>query len=150
MDTEDKRTEENPIDHFDYLIVGAGLFGSTFARLATDAGKKCLVIEARDHVGGNLYCEKIAGITVHKYGAHIFQTEEDDKVWDFVNRYAVWRKFGCGYVPLGGYNVLFENLLKGIPVRTVVTYADFIKDLPTVQTPSYTSLHVRWADWSYG
>lgn len=80
MDTEGKRTEENPIDHFDYLIVGAlcrlvstsraitGLFGSTFARLATDAGKKCLVIEARDHVGGNLYCEKIAGIATCSMG----------------------------------------------------------------------------------
>ncbi len=133
MDAQDKRTETNPsdrqTDHYDYLIVGAGLFGSTFARLATDAGKKCLVIEERDHVGGNLYCEKIAGITVHMYGAHIFQTEED-KVWDFVNRYATWKKYGYGYIPEGGYNVLIENLLKDIPVRTGVSYAAFCKDCP--------------------
>lgn len=69
---------------YDYLIVGAGLYGATFARLATDAGKKCMVIDRRSHAGGNIYCEEIEGINVHKYGAHIFHTS-DRKVWDFVN-----------------------------------------------------------------
>lgn len=69
---------------YDYLIVGAGLFGATFAYLATKAGKRCLVIDRRDHIGGNVYCEKIEDINVHKYGAHIFHTS-DKEVWDFVN-----------------------------------------------------------------
>ena len=69
---------------YDYLIVGAGLFGATFAHLATKAGKRCLVIDRRGHTGGNVYCEKIEGINVHKYGAHIFHTS-DREVWDFVN-----------------------------------------------------------------
>ena len=59
---------------YDYLIVGSGLFGATFARLATDQGKRCLVIDKRSHAGGNVYCEEVAGINVHKYGAHIFHT----------------------------------------------------------------------------
>lgn len=57
---------------YDYLIVGAGLFGAVFAREATDQGKKVLVIDKRDHTGGNIYCEQVEGINVHKYGAHIF------------------------------------------------------------------------------
>ncbi len=69
---------------YDYIIVGAGLFGATFAHLATKAGKKCLVIDKRPHIGGNLYCENIEGINVHKYGAHIFHTS-DKEVWEFVN-----------------------------------------------------------------
>ena len=69
---------------YDYLIVGAGLYGSTFAYLATKQGKRCLVIDKREHVGGNLYCENVEGINVHKYGAHIFHTS-NKKVWDFVN-----------------------------------------------------------------
>lgn len=69
---------------YDYLIVGAGLFGATFAHQATKAGKRCLVIDKRGHVGGNLYCEDIAGINVHSYGAHIFHTS-DKEIWDFVN-----------------------------------------------------------------
>lgn len=70
--------------HYDYLIVGAGLYGATFAHLATQQGKKCLVIDKRTHSGGNLYCENVEGINVHKYGAHIFHTS-DKEVWDFVN-----------------------------------------------------------------
>ena len=66
---------------YDYLIVGAGLFGATFARLATDAGRRCLVIDRRAHTGGNLYCESVKGINVHKYGAHIFHTS-DRQVWE--------------------------------------------------------------------
>ena len=69
---------------YDYLIVGAGLFGATFAHLAAKQGKRCLVIDKRPHAGGNIYCEDIEGINVHKYGAHIFHTS-DKEVWDFVN-----------------------------------------------------------------
>lgn len=73
-----------PIKPYDYLIVGAGLYGATFAHLATKSGKKCLVIDKRPHVGGNIYCCEINGINVHQYGAHIFHTS-DKEVWDFVN-----------------------------------------------------------------
>ena len=69
---------------FDYLIVGSGLYGATFAHFAKQAGKRCLVIDKRPHKGGNLYCENVEGINVHKYGAHIFHTS-NKKVWDFVN-----------------------------------------------------------------
>ncbi len=68
---------------YDYLIVGAGLYGACFAHLATRQGKKCLVIDKRNHIGGNLYCEEVEGINVHKYGAHIFHTS-NKKVWEFV------------------------------------------------------------------
>ena len=70
--------------HYDYLVVGSGLFGSTFAYEAMKKGKTCLVIDRRQHVGGNVYCEKIEGITVHKYGAHVFHTD-DKAIWDYVN-----------------------------------------------------------------
>ena len=69
---------------YDYLIVGAGLYGSTFAHLASKRGKRCLVIDKRSHLGGNVYCEDVEGIHVHKYGAHIFHTSNKE-VWDFVN-----------------------------------------------------------------
>lgn len=78
--------------NYDYLIVGAGLFGSTFAHLATNGGKRCLVIDRRNHVGGNLYCDRIEGINVHKYGAHIFHTS-DKAVWDFVTGLVPFNRF---------------------------------------------------------
>lgn len=77
---------------YDFLIVGAGLYGAVFARLATDAGKKCLVIDKRSHAGGNIYCENVCGINVHKYGAHIFHTS-DERVWEFVNRYVKFNRY---------------------------------------------------------
>lgn len=77
---------------YDYLIVGAGLFGAVFAREMTDAGKKCLVIDRRNHIAGNIYCEKIEGINVHRYGAHIFHTN-DDAVWNYVNRFAEFNNY---------------------------------------------------------
>jgi len=77
---------------YDFLIVGSGLFGATFAHLATKAGKKCLVIDKRPHLGGNLYCENIEGINVHKYGAHIFHTS-NKQVWDFVNSIVPFNSF---------------------------------------------------------
>lgn len=75
---------KNQVMKYDYLIVGSGLFGATFAHLATKQGKRCLVIDKRNHAGGNIYCEEVDGINVHKYGAHIFHTS-DKNVWDFVN-----------------------------------------------------------------
>jgi len=82
-----KSTWEMLNQHYDYLIVGAGLYGSVFAREAASHGKKCLVIDKRSHIGGNTYCETVEGITVHKYGAHIFHTDRKD-IWDYVNRNA--------------------------------------------------------------
>ncbi len=77
---------------FDYLIVGAGLYGAVFARLATDFGKKCLVVDRRDHIAGNIYTEKVCDIDVHCYGAHIFHTS-DERVWNFVRRFATFNHF---------------------------------------------------------
>ena len=68
---------------YDFVIVGAGLFGAVFAHEATKRGKKCLVLERRPHTGGNIYCESREGISVHKYGAHIFHTS-NKRVWDYV------------------------------------------------------------------
>ena len=77
---------------YDYLIVGAGLFGAVFAREAADKGLKCLVIDKRPHIAGNVYTENVEGINVHKYGAHIFHTNLKN-VWDYVNRFAVFNRF---------------------------------------------------------
>ena len=77
---------------YDYLIVGAGLFGSVFAHEMTQRGFSCLVIEKRDHIGGNIYCENVEGIHVHKYGAHIFHTS-DKEVWDYVNQFAEFNHY---------------------------------------------------------
>ena len=78
--------------NYDYLIVGSGLFGAVFAYLAKKQGKKCLVIDKRVHTGGNLYCEKVAGINVHTYGAHIFHTSSK-RVWDFVNSLVPFNRY---------------------------------------------------------
>lgn len=77
---------------YDYLIVGSGLYGSIFAREATEKGYKCLVIDKRDNVGGNIYTEKVEGINVHKYGAHIFHTN-NQKVWDYITQFATFNRF---------------------------------------------------------
>ncbi|HLV62886.1 UDP-galactopyranose mutase [Galbibacter sp.] len=77
---------------YDFLIVGAGLFGSVFAHQAKKAGKKCLVIDKREHLGGNIYCENVDGVNVHKYGAHIFHTN-DKEIWDFVNSFAEFNRY---------------------------------------------------------
>ncbi|MBO4241909.1 MAG: UDP-galactopyranose mutase [Clostridiales bacterium] len=77
---------------YDYLVVGAGLFGSVFARQMTDAGFKVLVIDKRDHIAGNIYTENVEGINVHKYGAHIFHTN-DRTVWEYVGRFAEFNRY---------------------------------------------------------
>ena len=80
------------MSQYDYLIVGAGLTGAVFAHEAKKAGKKCLVIDKRDHVAGNVYTEQVNGINVHKYGAHIFHTS-DRRVWDYVNQFAEFNNY---------------------------------------------------------
>ena len=94
-------------NHYDYLIVGSGLFGATFAHLAHKQGKKCLVIDKRSHLGGNIYCEKIEGIIVHKYGAHIFHTS-NKKVWDFVNSIVEFNRYTNS--PVANYKGKLYNL----------------------------------------
>lgn len=92
---------------YDYLIVGSGLFGATFAYLAKKSGKKCLVIDKRPHLGGNVYCEKVEGINVHQYGAHIFHTS-NKKVWDFVNSIVEFNRYtNC---PVANYKGKLYNL----------------------------------------
>lgn len=92
---------------YDYLIVGSGLFGATFAYLAKKAGMKCLVIDKRPHLGGNVYCEKVEGINVHQYGAHIFHTS-NKKVWDFVNSIVEFNRYtNC---PVANYKGRLYNL----------------------------------------
>jgi UDP-galactopyranose mutase len=92
---------------YDYLIVGAGLFGSAFAREKTDRGKRCLIIDRRPHIGGNVYTEEIEGIQVHRYGPHIFHTD-DKTVWDYVNRFADFNHFI--YAPIANYMGELYNL----------------------------------------
>lgn len=93
--------------HYDYLIVGAGLFGATFAYRAHRAGKRCLVLDKRPHAGGNLYCEEVEGINVHKYGAHIFHTNSK-QVWDFVNSIVEFNRYtNC---PVANYKGELYNL----------------------------------------
>ncbi|MEY4433613.1 MAG: hypothetical protein RLZZ44_1747 [Bacteroidota bacterium] len=80
------------MSQYDYLIVGSGLFGAVFAHEAKKKGKKCLVIDKRNHPGGNVYCEQIEDINVHKYGAHIFHTN-DKEIWDYVNQFVEFNRY---------------------------------------------------------
>lgn len=92
---------------YDYLIVGAGLFGATFAYFARKQGKRCLVIDKRPHTGGNIYCEQTEGINVHKYGAHIFHTQSE-KVWQFVNSLVKFNRYTNS--PVANYKGKLYNL----------------------------------------
>lgn len=92
---------------YDYLIVGAGLFGTTFAYEADKRGKNCLVIDRRNHIGGNVYCEDVDGINVHKYGAHIFHTS-NERIWDYVNQFADFNRYINS--PIANYNGKIYNL----------------------------------------
>lgn len=109
---------------YDYLIVGSGLFGSIFARELTDAGKKVLVIDKRNHVGGNCYTEKIDGINVHKYGPHIFHTS-DENVWRYVNKYVSFNNY------VNRPKVIFKNKIYSFPINLMTLY-----QLYDVKTPS--------------
>lgn len=92
---------------YDYLIIGSGLFGATFAYLAHQQGRKCLVIDKRAHLGGNIYCEDVEGIHVHKYGAHIFHTS-NKRVWDFVNSMVEFNRYTNS--PVANYKGKLYNL----------------------------------------
>jgi len=92
---------------YDYLIVGSGLYGATFAYLAKQKGKKCLVIDKRSHIGGNVYCDDDEGIHVHKYGAHIFHTS-NKQVWDFVNSFVQFNRYTNS--PVANYKGELYNL----------------------------------------
>ncbi len=109
---------------YDFLIVGAGLFGATFAYEATKAEKKCLVIDKRNHIGGNIYTEQVEGINVHKYGAHIFHTS-DKKIWDYINQFAEFNRYTNS--PVARY----KNELYNLPFNMNT----FTKLWPDVFTP---------------
>jgi UDP-galactopyranose mutase len=100
---------------YDYLIVGSGLFGSVCARELTDKGYKCLVIDKRDHIGGNCYTENIDGINVHKYGPHIFHTSNKN-IWDYVNRFATFNNFS--YRP----KVNYKGKVYSFPINLMTLY----------------------------
>ena len=92
---------------YDFLIVGAGLFGATFAYEMSKRGKKCLIIDRRNHIGGNIYCEKNLGINVHKYGAHIFHTS-DEEIWQYVNQFVNFNNYINS--PIANYKGEIYNL----------------------------------------
>lgn len=118
--------------HYDYLIVGSGLFGATFAYRATKAGKKCLVIDKRPQLGGNVYCEQVEGINVHKYGAHIFHTSNKE-VWDFVNSIVEFNRYtNC---PVANYKGELYNLPFNMNT--------FNKMWPDVHTPAEATAKIE-------
>lgn len=92
---------------YDFIVIGSGLFGAVFAHQVTATGKTCLVVEKRNHVGGNIYCQTLNGIKVHTYGAHIFHTS-DEKTWSFINKFVQFNRFTNS--PLANYNGEIYNL----------------------------------------
>ena len=104
------------MEKYDYLIVGAGLFGAVFAHEAKRVDKHCLVIDKRNHRGGNIYCEDIEGIHVHKYGAHIFHTDNKE-VWDYVNSFVEFNRYTNS--PLA----YFDGKLYNLPFNMNTFYA---------------------------
>ena len=116
---------------YDYLIVGAGLFGSVFAHEATKKGKKCLVIDKRPHTGGNIYCEKVEDINVHKYGAHIFHTN-DKHIWDYVNSFVEFNRYTNSPV------AIYEDELYNLPFNMNTFY-----QLWKVKTPGEAKAKIQ-------
>lgn len=100
-------SSEHMVKEYDYLIVGAGLFGAVFAHEARQAGRRCLVVDRRNTAGGNLYCRNVEGIAVHEYGAHIFHTD-NEQVWQYVNRQVSFNRFTNS--PLAAYGGRLYNL----------------------------------------
>jgi UDP-galactopyranose mutase len=120
---------------YNYLIVGSGLFGSIFARELTDKGFKCLVIDKRNHIGGNCFTENIEGINVHKYGPHIFHTS-DDRVWEYMNKYTKFNHF------VNRPKVNYKNNIYSFPINLMTLYQIY-----NVSTPEQAKLileHVRY------
>lgn len=122
---------------YDYLIVGSGLFGAVFAYEAKKRGKKCLIIDKRDHAGGNVYCENVEGINVHKYGAHIFHTN-DKRIWDYVNSFVEFNRYTN--TPVADYkgelynlpfnmNTFYQLWKVKTPAEAKAVIADQVKDL---------------------
>ena len=117
---------------YDFLIVGSGLFGATFAYKAHQAGKSCLVIDKRPQLGGNVYCEKTEGINVHKYGAHIFHTA-NKAVWDFVNSLVPFNRYtNC---PVANYHGELYNL--------PINMNTFSRLWPDVRTPAQAAERIE-------
>ena len=100
---------------YDYLIVGSGLYGSVFAHEATKAGKTCLVLEKKEHIGGNIYTKNVGGINVHEYGPHIFHTS-NRKIWDYVNQFATFNNF------VNRPKVSYKNKLYSFPINLLTLY----------------------------
>lgn len=124
--------------HYDYLVVGAGLYGAVFAHEMTERGKNCLVIDGRPYVGGNAHCEEVGGIMVHKFGLHVFHTDQTE-IWNYVNQYANFiHVLESGYqdryigIPVGGYDSLVEKLLVGSSVATGLYYQKLIEAFPDI------------------
>lgn len=118
--------------HYDYLLVGAGLFNATLANIFASKDKKCLVVDKRSHIAGNIYTENLDGINVHKYGAHIFHTD-DKEVWDFVNRFAAFNRYtNC---PVANYNGQIFNMPFNMNT--------FNKIWPDVVTPSQAKKRIE-------
>lgn len=129
----------------DYLIVGSGLYGATFAYFAHQAGKKCIVIDKRSHLGGNVYCENIEGINVHKYGAHIFHTS-NKQVWDFVNDIVPFNRYtNCPVANYKGelYNLPFNMNTFSQMWKDVKTPADAEKRIAEQKAEAIASLRGR-------
>ncbi len=123
--------------HYDYLVVGGGMYGAAFAREMSDRGKKCLVIDGRALLGGDAACENMNGVTVHKYGPHIFHTDRQD-IWDHVNRFAEFVPYDGGFgetwqgVPKDGYTKMVERMLEGIPTVTCMDYRKLTDAFPGI------------------
>ena len=109
---------------YDYLIIGAGLFGSVFAYEANKRGKKCLVLDKRNHIGGNIYCEKMEGINVHKYGAHIFHTNNKN-IWEYMNQFCEFNNY------INSPLAIYQNKIFNLPFNMNTFY-----QMWSVQTPA--------------
>lgn len=121
---------------YDYIIVGSGLFGSTFANLATSAGKSCLILEKRNHIAGNVYTENSHGINIHTYGPHIFHAS-NKKIWDYVNKFANFNNF---------YNrprVKYKNNIYSFPINLFTLYQLWGVTSPTEAKEKLSSVRVQ-------
>jgi UDP-galactopyranose mutase len=122
--------------YYDYLIIGSGLFGAICARELTDNGFKCLVIDSRNHIGGNCYTENKEGINIHKYGPHIFHTN-DDKIWEYINKYSKFNNFT--YRP----RVNYKNKIYSFPINLLTLYQVFDVKTPIEAISKLESLRQK-------